>query len=119
MPSPKLIQILRSRSDLTDAQIIEMSDDQAWAVVYEIDAREKAARDANKKDTVCFTGFNREDKAQLEALAVERGLKSVGSVSKSLTYLVIGDTPGESKLAKAEEAGCRILHAHEFQQLFE
>lgn len=118
MLNPQLIQILRSRSDLTDAQIIELTDDDAWKIVYEIDAREKAERDANRRETVCFTGFNKADKSKLEKIANENGLKSVSGVSKSLGYLVIGDTPGESKISKAETAGIKILQAHEFEQLF-
>jgi len=118
MPSPKLIQILRSRSTLSDEQIIELTDEQAWELIYEIDAREKAERDANRQPTVCFTGFNKNDKAALEAAAKERGLKPVGSVSKNLDYLVLGETPGESKIAKAESVGAKVLQAHEFEQLF-
>lgn len=119
MPSPKLIQILRSRSTLTDEQIIELSDEKAWDLIYEIDAREKAERDANRKPTVCFTGFNKEDKAAMEDFAVQRGLKPVQGVSNSLDYLVLGETPGASKISKAEQAGVKMLHAHEFEQLFQ
>jgi NAD-dependent DNA ligase len=118
MPSPKLIQILRSRSDLTDAQIIDLTDDQAWAIVYELDAKEKEKRDAERKPTVCFTGFNKGDKAAMEDGSTKVGLKPVQNVSNSLEYLVLGETPGQSKIAKAEEAGVKILHAHEFEQLF-
>ena len=118
MPSPKLIQILRSKSDLTDEQIIELSEEQGWKFVYEIEAKEKADRAANRKQTVCFTGFNKADKAALEDSATSRGLKPVGSVSKNLDYLVLGETPGESKVAKAEAAEVRILQAHEWEQLF-
>ena len=119
MPSPKLIQILRSRSTLSDEQIIELTDEQAWELIYEIDAREKAERDANRKPTVCFTGFNKADKAAMEATAVQRGLKPVQNVSQSLNYLVLGETPGKTKISKAEEAGTEILHAHEYEELFQ
>jgi NAD-dependent DNA ligase len=118
MPNPKLIQILRSRSDLTDDQIIGLSDDQAWDLIYEIDDREKAERAANRKPTVCFTGFNKADKAAMEDAATKVGLKPVQNVSMSLEYLVLGETPGQTKIAKAEEAEVKILHAHEFEQLF-
>jgi len=119
MPSPKLIQILRSRSTLSDEQIIELTDEQAWELIYEIDAREKSERDANRKPTVCFTGFNRADKAAMEAIAMQRGLKPVQGVSMSLDYLVLGETPGATKISKAEEAGAKVFHAHEFEQLFQ
>ena len=118
MPSPKLIQILRSKSDLTDEQIIALTDEQGWKLVYEIESKLKAEREANRKETVCFTGFNKADKTALEAAATERGMKPVGSVSKNLGYLVLGETPGESKITKAEGAGVKILQAHEWEQLF-
>lgn len=118
MPTSQLIQILRSKSSLTDAQIIELTDDDAWKIIYEIDAREKAERDAKRRDTVCFTGFSKADKSRLEKIATDNGLKPVSGVSQSLSYLVIGDTPGESKISKAETAGVKILQAHEFEQLF-
>lgn len=118
MPSPKLIQILRSRSDLADEQILELTDEQAWSIIYELDAKEKADREAKRMSTVCFTGFSKADKAAIEAVATQCGLKQVSGVSKSLKYLVLGETPGESKVIKAQELGVDILHAHEFEQLF-
>jgi NAD-dependent DNA ligase len=117
MPSPKLIQILRSRSGLTDEQIISLSEKEAWDLIYEIDAKQKEERNANRKPTVCFTGFNKTDKAAIEAKAIERGMKPVTSISQSLNYLVLGETPGPSKVSKAEAAGVRIIQAHEFDQL--
>jgi len=117
-PSSEVIQILRSRSSLTGEQIISLTEKEAWELIYEIDAHEKAERDANRKPTVCFTGFNKNDKAALAKAAKERGLMPVGSVSKNLDYLVLGETPGESKIAKAESVGAKLLQAHEFEQLF-
>jgi NAD-dependent DNA ligase len=117
MPSPKLIQILRSKSSLTDEQIISLSDEEAWSLIYEIDAKQKEERKKNRKSTVCFTGFNKTDKAAIEAKAIERGMKPVTSISQSLDFLVLGETPGSSKVSKAEAAGVRIIHAHEFDQL--
>ncbi len=77
MPSEKLIKILRSKTDLTDEQIIPLADEEGWATVYEAEAATKAERDANRKPTVLFSGFNKADKAEREA----HGLKPVTSVT--------------------------------------
>ena len=94
MPSEKLIKILRSKTDLTDEQIIPLSDEEGWAKVDEADAAAKAEREANRKPTVLFSGFNKADKAGMEAHAVAHGLKPGTTVTKKLECLVLGETPG-------------------------
>jgi len=118
MPSEKLIKILRSKTDLTDEQIIPLTDEEGWAKVYEADAAAKAEREANRKPTVLFTGFNKADRAEMEAHAVAHGLKPVTIVSQKLECLVLGDTPGEKKVIKAQELNIQTLHAHEYLQLY-
>ena len=97
MPSEKLIKILRSKTDLTDEQIIPLTDEEAWAKVYEAEAAAKAERDANRKPTVLFSGFHKADKAEMEAHAVAHGLKPGSTVTKQLGCLVLGETPGEKR----------------------
>jgi DNA ligase (NAD+) len=46
----------------------------------------------------------------------ELGGKASGSVSKSTSYVVVGENPG-SKLAKAEKFGVKIIDEQELQQL--
>ena len=116
MPSPKLIQILRSKTDLTDEKIIPLSDNQAWAKIYEIDAEKRKNRPP-KRPEVCFSGFSKKDKEELEDLADKKGFDSKGSVTKSLEYLVIGETAGEVKIKKAEAQGVQILRKDEFKAL--
>lgn len=48
-----------------------------------------------------------------------RGGKSPGSVSKKTTALVVGESPGASKLSKAEEFGVPIIDEAAFLQLLE
>lgn len=59
-------------------------------------------------------GYNRE-----EALAAitRRGGKSPGSVSARTDALVVGESPGASKVAKAESLGVPILDAAQFEEL--
>lgn len=48
-----------------------------------------------------------------------RGGKSPGSVSKRTTALVVGESPGASKVAKAEQLGVPILDEAGFEHLLE
>ena len=61
-------------------------------------------------------GFTREE---AEAAIVARGGKSPGTVSKKTYALVVGDSPGASKVTKAEAAAVPILDEAAFVQLLE
>ena len=63
--------------------------------------------------TGSLEGFSR-DQAR-EAILV-RGGKAAGSVSKSTSYVVVGENAG-SKAAKAEELGVRVLDEAGFRTL--
>ncbi len=63
-----------------------------------------------------LAGFSR-DEAQ-EAITT-RGGKATGSVSKSTTALVVGDTPGASKVTKAEDLGVPIIDEAKFVDMLE
>lgn len=61
-------------------------------------------------------GFTREEaQAAIEA----RGGKATGSVSGKTTALIVGDSPGASKTAKAEQLGVPIIDGDTFKQLLE
>lgn len=61
-------------------------------------------------------GFTREEaQAAIEA----RGGKATGSVSGKTTALVVGESPGASKTAKAEEVGIPIIDGDAFKRLLE
>jgi DNA ligase (NAD+) len=66
--------------------------------------------------TGTLDGFNREE---AEAAIKDRGGKSPGSVSAKTTAVVVGDSPGASKLTKAESLGVPILDEEGFRQLLE
>lgn len=117
MISPKLIQILRSRTELTDEEIIKLDEISGWDIVRKLDEEKKALRLANYKPTICFTGFSLKEKKELQELAIQRGMKPVSGVSNLLEYLVIGETPGETKIQKAKEALSKILSRKEFEEL--
>ena len=100
MPSPDVIKILRSKTRLSDDEIIKLTDEQAWKAIYEAEKVEKEKRESLRKPEICFTGFNYEERENLEADAIKKGLKVTKSITRLLAYLVIGDLPGEKKIEK-------------------
>jgi DNA ligase (NAD+) len=66
--------------------------------------------------TGTLEGFNRE---QVEAAIKLRGGKAPGSVSKKTTAVVVGESPGASKLTKAQELGVPVLDEAGFVHLLE
>ena len=66
--------------------------------------------------TGTLAGFSRED---AELAITSRGGKSPGSVSAKTYAVVVGDSPGASKLSKAEQLGIPILDETGFQHLLE
>ena len=61
-------------------------------------------------------GFTREE---AEAAVVARGGKSPGSVSKKTFALVVGESPGASKVTKAEQVGVPVVDGKDFGALLE
>jgi DNA ligase (NAD+) len=61
-------------------------------------------------------GFTREE---AEEAIVTRGGKSPGSVSKKTFALVVGESPGASKVTKAEQVGVPIVEGAGFADLLE
>ncbi|MGK2949711.1 MAG: BRCT domain-containing protein, partial [Acidimicrobiales bacterium] len=66
--------------------------------------------------TGTLEGFNREE---VEAAVKLRGGKAPGSVSKKTTAVVVGESPGASKLTRAQELGVPILDEAGFVLLLE
>lgn len=63
-----------------------------------------------------LSGFSR-DEAQ--SAITSRGGKATGSVSKNTTALVVGDSPGASKVSKAETLGVPIIDEDRFVEVLE
>jgi DNA ligase (NAD+) len=66
--------------------------------------------------TGTLDGYTRDS---AEAAITDRGGKSPGSVSKKTTALVIGESPGASKVTKAESLGIPVLDQAGFEHLLE
>jgi DNA ligase (NAD+) len=61
-------------------------------------------------------GFTREE---AQAAIETRGGKATGSVSGKTTALIVGESPGASKVTKAEEVGVPIVDGERFKQVLE
>jgi DNA ligase (NAD+) len=111
-PKPKkgvddrLRRILRSKTDLSDAEIDSLTPQDGWRIVYSSKKSDIKKTDALE---VCFTGFGATDKSDLTRISEEAGLKVVTSVTKKLFFLVAGEKAGPSKLAKATQQGIRVI----------
>ncbi|MCB1002963.1 MAG: NAD-dependent DNA ligase LigA [Acidimicrobiales bacterium] len=66
--------------------------------------------------TGTLAGFSRDG---AEEAITARGGKSPGSVSKKTTAVVVGESPGASKLTKAEELGIPVLDEAAFVRLLD
>ena len=69
--------------------------------------------------SVMFTGgFERMSRSEAKALAEEKGAKILGSVSKKLDFLVIGNSkPTKRKIEKAKELKINIISEENWYEL--
>lgn len=116
MLSPKLLRILRSKSTLTEEKISLLSESDGWQWVY------KNALPSKKRQVgaeICFTGFGVTERTTLSSQASAFGLRVVGSVTKGLVYLCVGENPGAAKLQKAQSQSVQLLDRVQFTQLID
>jgi hypothetical protein len=98
MPSEKLTLILLSKSPFSKEQISLMTEGEGWSWVYAHKAPAK-----QKHHEICFTGFPDSEKGLLSQLAIDAGYMVVGSVTRNLSILCTGPSPGPMKLEKASK----------------
>jgi NAD-dependent DNA ligase len=115
MAGSRVSSILRSKTDLTEEAIAELSDADGWQIIYAT-RRPKSTKKANQ---ICFTGFSPGEKERLILLATEHGLDAVTKVTVSLAYLCTGPNAGPSKLRKAKEQEAVILTEGQFMQFLQ
>jgi len=112
MAGEKVSMILRSKTNLSAQEIEQLSDAEGWAIIYS--SRPAKTERPKKENQICFTGFDPDEKHELQTLAAQNGLDVVQSVTKSLAYLCIGDSPGPVKLKQAKEQQAIILDQEQF-----
>jgi DNA ligase (NAD+) len=81
-------------------------------------ARVAAATGPLAGKTVVITGeLGSMTRDQAEELVRSKGGKAAGSVSKNTDYVVVGASPGGTKMRAAEKYGTRMLDEAEFLKL--
>jgi NAD-dependent DNA ligase len=117
MASEKPLMILRSVSDISLVEIQEMTDVEAWRLIYTIRPAKKRKRDVRLQ--VCFTGFGKEARETQENMASLANMNVVKSVTKVLNFLVIGNNAGPKKIELALQQDVSILTEEQFENLVE
>lgn len=69
------------------------------------------------RPSILFTGFAAVQRANLERVAAESGLRVVKSVTRDLMFLVAGPNAGPKKVEGARELGSYIVSESEFFEL--
>ncbi|EEX92050.1 hypothetical protein VIOR3934_01415 [Vibrio orientalis CIP 102891 = ATCC 33934] len=115
MASQKPTMILLSKTDLTEEEISQLSDAEAWQIIYST----RAKKVVDSRLQVCFTGFGTTEKNELTEMASANNFNVVKSVTKKLDFLVGGVNAGPKKLEKAEMQGVQVLTADQFKSLAE
>ena len=115
MASEKPTMILLSKSNMRKEQISELSDAEAWKLIYLI--RTTKAKDTRLQG--CFTGFGASKKQELINLANSNGFKVVSSVTQKLDFLCGSENAGPKKIEKAEAQGVQFLNESQFVHLIE
>jgi len=113
MASDKPTRILLSKTDLSINEVSNLSDDDAWKLIYSF------RRKVDTSLQVCFTGFGVSKKKELIHIAAINNMKVVSSVTKKLDFLCGGDNAGPTKIEKAELQGVQFLTESQFLNLIE
>lgn len=71
------------------------------------------------KAEICFTGFKKDQKAELTAVAEGAGMFIRTGVTRDLNFLCCGATAGPDKVAKARHQGVVALSEQQFRSLLE
>lgn len=81
--------------------------------------RQKKRAAAQTAMEILFTGFPKDRRAELEALATSAGMVVRKTVTANLHLLCIGTNAGPSKIADAQQRGVMLLDETQFRHLLE
>lgn len=111
--SNKLLSILKSKTDLTENEIENLTEKKGWEIVYSLKEKKEP------KIEICFTGYNPTEKEQITNIAIEKGFHIAKSITVNLNFLCCGSNAGETKIKKALEQNVILLTTDEFYNLIE
>ena len=66
---------------------------------------------------IVFTGETKNERVDLQVLAIKYGGNVTTSISKKTNLLVVGDNPGKSKISKANELEINIITENDFLEM--
>jgi NAD-dependent DNA ligase len=116
MASTNLISMMRSKgAPFTDELLERMSDSECWRWVYTHNKPKKSkSKNYIPQHTICFTGFTLSRKKELTDLALASGWCVISSPNNSMSHLCTGETPGPSKIERANEICAMIIPESDF-----
>lgn len=111
--SNKLLSILKSKTELSEQELSNLTEKKGWEIVYSLKPK------SEPKIEICFTGFSPSEKNNLTKIAEENNLHIAKSITVNLNFLCCGDNAGPTKIKKAEEQNVILLNVEEFYNLIE
>jgi BRCT domain type II-containing protein len=111
--SDKLLRIIRSKTELTETEIENLTEQKGWDIVCSLTVKKE------KLNEICFTGFSPSDKKEITQIAEDNNFHISKSVTTNLTFLCYGDNARPSKMAKAEKQETILLNREEFYKLIQ
>lgn len=111
MASEKLKRALYAMgAPFTEEELETLDEAHGWRWVYA-----HTPKRPKRGPEVCFTGFKKNERLELEALARAAGWEPVGSVTVSLKYLCTGFRAGPNKVQDAIDAGIEVGDREAFE----
>jgi DNA ligase (NAD+) len=88
---------------------------------FEVEEEEGVEKsDIFKGQSIVISGvFTHHSRDEYKEIIERNGGKNVGSVSKSTSFILMGENMGPSKLEKAQKMGVRLVPEEEFLQMLE
>jgi NAD-dependent DNA ligase len=80
-------------------------------------ARLAALRQLGQPAEICFTGWTDQEKAELRADAALAGCTVRSNIAHHLSFLCVGETPGQVKMDDAAERGVALISGDQFDRL--
>jgi DNA ligase (NAD+) len=86
---------------------------------FEINENEKsyANKNLSGKSFVISGVFSNFDRDTLKEIIENNGGKNLSAISSKTSYLIAGENPGQSKIAKAKELNIPIINEKEFMEM--
>lgn len=115
----RTFRIERMDNEIIDLSTGEILTKEEWLKqhsIFSITYKENEIDDVFEEE-ICFTGFKKDKREELELKAMLNGFLVRKSVTKNLSYLVCGSNAGPTKMSKAIDQGAEIISETEFLEI--